>query len=794
MKNQWKQFLSILVIGLSQSFSWAQPSVVPTQRFWRTDGPVHSMVLQSNTLYLGGDFSYVGPATGGLGLLSLDTGAADRSFPAIQGTVSALIPDGQGGWYVGGNFSVQQAGVARTNLAHVFSDHTIDSAWNPRPNGTVASIIVFGNTVYVGGNFTQMVGQNRGRIAAVDRLSGTLLPFNPNANSAVLTMELVDGLLYVGGTLSAVGGQGRARIAAIELATGRPTAWNPNANNVVNTILVDGETIYVGGAFSSIGTKPRNRIAALEAATGVALNWNPNANNAVTVLKQDGETIYAGGNFTSIGGQVRNRIAALDAATGTALGWDPNANDEVKAILPAGDKVYLGGDFTTIGGASRRGIVSINTASGQAEPWNPLLSTFSSSSSPGVQALSRVGNKLSVGGSFLSLGGGRRENAAGLDFRSGELTVWTPDSSAPVTALAAGPDGIFAGGTFTNIGGTTRLRLALLDSVSGEAVADWNAGVANRANLVASVSALAVSDDRLYVGGSFTNIAGAPRTNLAALNLSTAAPLNWNPRTLGAQNGQQGVFTILPAEDLVYVGGEFATIGGQTRSRLAALEAGNGNATAWNPNANGLVSELVLDGDTLYAGGTFTSIGGQVRNRIAALNTTSGLATGWNPDGGGSSPRVYAMDKLGSRLYVGGQFTSIGGEFRNRLASLELATGVTGIWNPNLNNIVRDIVAIPQGFFIGGDFTTINGLGHSYFAFLSNEPEILLSVTDVVSGQFRSRLRPGEGQKITVQHSSDLLNWQNVTPGSVPDGPQEFTEPVTAPVRFYRAVLEVEAD
>ena len=85
-----------------------------------------------------------------------------------------------------------------------------------------------------------------------------------------------------------------------------------------------------------------------------------------------------------------------------------------------------------------------------------------------------------------------------------------------------------------------------------------------------------------------------------------------------------------------------ATIGGQTRNHIAALDASTGLATAWNPGAdgrnrrNGDVGALAVSGSTVYAGGYFTSIGGQTRNHIAALDASSGLATAWDPDANGT--------------------------------------------------------------------------------------------------------------------------------------------------------------
>ncbi len=58
----------------------------------------------------------------------------------------------------------------------------------------------------------------------------------------------------------------------------------------------------------------------------------------------------------------------------------------------------------------------------------------------------------------------------------------------------------------------------------------------------------------------------------------------------------------------VYAGGYFTTIGGQARSRIAALDAITGRAMAWDPCANDGVSARVLGGGKVHAGGQFSTM------------------------------------------------------------------------------------------------------------------------------------------------------------------------------------------
>src|SRR5436190_1902478 len=79
----------------------------------------------------------------------------------------------------------------------------------------------------------------------------------------------------------------------------------------------------------------------------------------------------------------------------------------------------------------------------------------------------------------------------------------------------------------------------------------------------------------------------------------------------------------------IYVGGDFVHVGGQSRLRIAALDATTGAATGWNPGADNSVRVLAVSGGTVYAGGFFTTIGGQPRNRIASLGVGTAVATAW---------------------------------------------------------------------------------------------------------------------------------------------------------------------
>src|SRR5512140_2854501 len=97
-------FLISALLPASSRAQIARPSA------WVTNGRVLSSAYASsnNVLYLGGTFTQVGPAVGGGAALGGSTGVAQQPDPLVVGTVMAVAPDGNGGWYLGGLFTSVQ--------------------------------------------------------------------------------------------------------------------------------------------------------------------------------------------------------------------------------------------------------------------------------------------------------------------------------------------------------------------------------------------------------------------------------------------------------------------------------------------------------------------------------------------------------------------------------------------------------------------------------------------------------------------------------------------------------------
>ena len=668
----------------------------------QVNGIVYAVAADgSGGWYVGGRFTQVGNLPRKNIAHILADGSVDASWnPNADGWVLALAV-GNGKVYAGGKFT-QIGGQARNRIAALESGGTgaADASWNPNADGDINVLAVSGGTVYVGGTFGNIGGQVRNNLAALasDGTGAADANWNPNPDAPVRALAVSGGTVYVGGDFYNIGGQARNYLAALSTGgTGAADAsWDPSPDSWVYALAVDGGVVYVGGFFSSIGGQARNFIAAVNVSgTGAATAWNPDANNLVTALAVYNGLVYAGGDFTQIGGLPRNYLAALSPTTGLAdAQWNPNPNrpgtvstDTILALATSGGKVYAGGGFSSLGGVTRNGLAALTTATGIPTAWNPNVS------GTGVNALALKQGTLYVGGDFWQIGGQSRQNIAAFSIATGQIDpAWVPNADNIVRALAVNSDGstVYAGGFFTQIGGQDRNHLAALSPVgSGGTATGWNPGSDG------FVFALALGSHTLYAGG--TNCGGQCRMLIAIDRDTGVVDAGWDPNPDGLL---VNVLALSADGNTLYAGGSFANIGGQPRNNLAALaSSGTGLATAWNPNPDNASYSLALHGNTVFAGGTFSHIGGQSRISIAALDG-EGAAGPWNPvvenyysDAGVAPVASIALSSDGNTAYLGGDFTGFGGYSRSFLGLFRLAAG-----NANLSNLVSSGGALVPAF------------------------------------------------------------------------------------------------
>jgi hypothetical protein len=240
------------------------------------------------------------------------------------------------------------------------------------------------------------------------------------------------------------------------------------------------------------------------------------------------------------------------------------------------------------------------------------------------------------------------------------------------------------------------------------------------------------------------------------------------------------VRAIVEAGGIAYIGGEFTKMVSPasssttaSRSYLAAVNSTTGDLTGWNPGANKKVWSMALsaDGKSVYVGGDFSSIGGVSVSRLAKVSLATGkVDPAFKPKS--ITGRVRALLLDGDRLYVGGEFTSIAGQLRPKLAAVDPATGALSSWTPPALGPGRYIghTGVPTPDYAPGHVFDIAVIGGKVFAagnFLNFSGQGGLVTLDAATGALADPQYTPKRPMFGLQASGGVLYAVGGGPGGV---------------------------
>ena len=353
-------------------------------------------------------------------------------------------------------------------------------------------------------------------------------------------------------------------------------------------------------------------------------------------------------------------LAILDASPALALSETPDntymTNGKVYATALSGDGkvLYIGGEFTEVrqrSGVGRKvsNLAAINVQTGAAiSTWRPKVS----GNDAVVRSLAVKDGKVFIGGNFTAVEGKPRKNlaAVGTYTKAVVLSPFSPQvgsDTSYVFALETGDRKLYAGGGFSKVNGAPRKNLAAFSLKTGALDRHWKPETRS-----SKVKALELGYKRrsIFVGGPFsyvtgTNGRGAPRQSVGRLYTATGNLHPWKIPS-GTIQAPQSAWDLRATRTRLY--GAF----GRQRNFLAAfrLDRGNSGARIWWLSTNGNVQSLALTGDhsRLFFGGHFginefsqRVCNGKLLRGLASVNPATGkLYCGWIPSWTRTSARA----------------------------------------------------------------------------------------------------------------------------------------------------------
>jgi hypothetical protein len=217
----------------------------------------------------------------------------------------------------------------------------------------------------------------------------------------------------------------------------------------------------------------------------------------------------------------------------------------------------------------------------------------------------------------------------------------------------------------------------------------------------------------ILVAGSFTHLGAVPRPGVAAIDIVTNQLLPFSIAVDGIVRG------ITAVGNTLYLAGIFQTVNGEPRSNFAAVDRRTGALLPWNPNAFGVIGSnlggrsVAVHASTAYIGGHFTSVGGQPRFGFAGVDATTGAVLPFTADTGGGG--VNRIVLAGQTMYVGGDFSMIGGQGRQAMAAFDLTSGTPALTalsvtlTSGVTPTINTMKVVGSTLYMGGLFLSVNG-------------------------------------------------------------------------------------
>jgi hypothetical protein len=301
----------------------------------------------------------------------------------------------------------------------------------------------------------------------------------------------------------------------------------------------------------------------------------------------------------------------------------------------------------------------------------------------------------------------------------------TPDptwmTNGVVYSIIRSGDYIYVGGKFTKARsavtggkGYAVTNLARFHADTGVGDPTWTPDVTGADASSTRVYALAAAGGKIWVGGKFDAVDGLPRRNLAAVSAATGEVDPMVDPLVGSETNK-GVQALLVSEtgDKIYLGGYFATIDGQGRHALGALDLSGNLDPTWKPQASGDVRSLAYSCDktTVFAGGKFRSAAGSggsfvPRQQVARFGASDGSLHPWAIPAG-----TVGNDEVAADLAVTCERITVAFRGPNWTRSFRLDDGNAGTvtWAVKSGGEAQTLTMLgPDKVIIGGHFSHFN--------------------------------------------------------------------------------------
>jgi len=621
------------------------------------------------------------PTVTGPGSLVLSYGARVAGL----GAVYALAKEVDGRMVVGGYFT-KINGVARTNLARLLPDGSVDPGFSPivpLDRGTVQSIAVEPDgQIIIGGLFDTVNGTARNQLARLhpdgsldETFAGPSTAFDVIYAVAVQSDGGILAAGYVGHDLSRV-----IRFRADGSPDPTFQVEAVGMNSIRAMVVQPDDKILVAGGFRSVngveclGIARLNPDGTLDASFAPGQGFRVDPIIYALGLQGDGRVLVGGYLQDSDGNVFHGMPLNADGAVDKTMAKVVVDGGSVEAIaIQADGKVIIGGSFWGVSGYQRYGIARLNPSGSVDENFDPGMG-LGGYDGFGVRAIViQEDGKAVIGGEFSTFDGILCNNIARLnsDETLPKITAQPAAQTrfsgqvATFRVLASGPEPLRFQWLFNGA--------PLLDATNAlltlHEVRSTNAGTysvvvaSGHASLTSSVAHLTVLPTPRGPGS--LDISFDPTRSGETVGLEGSWSWSVSAGPLAVQPDGRTV-----------VGSRFVGLNGTPCNNVVRINPDSSRDPSFNAGfgPDGEVQAIALqpDGKLLLAG-TFQHVDGRRRPRLARLHSDGSLDVSFRAvEIGGAYPYLHSVaSQADGKILVGGGFTRVNGLTITNLVRLQ---------------------------------------------------------------------------------------------------------------------------
>ncbi|ABZ95186.1 Conserved hypothetical protein [Leptospira biflexa serovar Patoc strain 'Patoc 1 (Ames)'] len=539
-------------------------------------------------------------------------------------------------------------------------------------------------------------------------------------SATVNSMEIYGNELILGGSFNALG-PNVGSTYYLDTNTGKIVSNFEcpflKLNDLAKVVVSDGNGgFYIAGNFTYVRGTPIQNVVHMLPDCKIDPNFTPNPGSPPNIysMVMFGDKLYIGGVFNSWEGNARNNLVSINRFSGALESLAMDVNSAVEKLLIYDQKLYIAGQFSTVNGFARDRIARIDLSNSTLDSFVPSSALNSTVRALAFGTISGT-PAIIVGGAFTT----PRNNVFALDL-NGTVLAWDPNFNGIVDAIAVSGQKVYVGGSFTAVnGGTARPNFAVVDSNTGTDI-----GINYALN--GNVHQVIESNGQIYLFGSFTSVLGENRNYGASIDSNTNSIREWNPRFLNPFSYPSASAGFSLDGSRIMIPGGNGTVNYVDRSNIASVYLDSGLPTNWAPSIDNEVAVLHIKNDHLFIGGYFATISGLSRTRLAAFRLPSYELSSFNPTITTGNVTQLISDE--TNFYFAGTFTTVSGSARSNAAAYSLDNFSLTNWAPDPNNQVSSILDLGDSILLGGLFNTAGGSASSFIRAVNKSDGLAISI------------------------------------------------------------------